>query len=82
VCVDRDILKKFLDFGVKDYLDARESRNRRNIAKKNYRKSEVHGSIRSTARSWVRVLSLSNFWTKKHRSIDSKENCLCLPKYL
>jgi len=43
--MDRDILKKFMDFGVENFLDVREGWKRWNIAKKNCRKNEVHGSI-------------------------------------
>lgn len=34
MCVDRDILEKFMDLCVKDFSEAREGRNRRNIAMK------------------------------------------------
>jgi len=32
VCVDRDILEKFMDFAVKDFSEARESGKRGDIA--------------------------------------------------
>jgi len=39
VCVDRDILEKFMNLCVKDFYEARESGNRVNIDANNYRKN-------------------------------------------